>query len=229
MRSVAFHLASATVTLGFLLLFPLIFGPRPLVWAILQRFIRSQLWLLRVICGQSHRLEGAEHLPEGACILACRHEAMWETLVLALLFDLPTVMLKDDILRYPVAGAVARKLDFIGIDRSGATDAARAAFDTARAQADGGRSVLIFPSGTRNPDHRDRVQKGVAVLYRMLKLPVVPVTLDSGRLWPYKSWLRRPGVITVRVLPAIETGLRTNDFLARLEGDLARPAADQLA
>lgn len=224
LRSVVFHVASGLLTLIFLLLFPLILAPQPVVWAILRRYIGVQLWLLRVICGLGYRVEGLEHLPGGPCIVAARHEAMWETLFLPLLLDNPAVFLKDEILRYPLAGRVARKLDHIGVDRSGSLDRAKAAFERARALTQAGRRVLIFPNGTRNPEHRYRVQTGVAVLYRMLKLPCVPVVLDSGDYWVYRRWLRRPGVITVRILPPIPAGLRTSGFVARLEHDLAQPA-----
>jgi len=223
LRSLLFHLASGLVTLGFLLLYPLILAPQPWVWAVLRCYILVQLWLLRVICGLSYRVEGLEYLPDGPCIIAARHEAMWETLFLPLLLDNPVVFLKDEILRYPLAGPVARKLDHIGVDRSGALDRAKAAFERARGLAQAGRRVLIFPNGTRDPAHRLRVQSGVAVLYRMLKLPCIPVVLDSGDYWVYHRWLRRPGVITVRVLPPIPVGLRSSQVLARLESDLAQP------
>lgn len=224
LRSLLFHLVAAAVTLIFLLLYPLILLPRRLVWAIMRRYIATQLWLLRVICGLGYRFEGAEHVPAGACILASRHEAAWETLFLPLVFDNPAVILKSEILSYPIAGPLARKLGFIGVERAGSADSIKATFARARKTARSGRSLLIFPSGTRDPAHKYRVQGGVSVLYRMLNLPCVPIVLDSGDFWLHRRWLRRPGVITVRVLPPIPTGLRAADFQTRLEADLARPA-----
>lgn len=224
-RSLLFHLASAVVLLGFLPLYPVALKTSvSFFWPVIRSFVHTQLWLLRVICGQRYQVIGTENLPDGPCILASRHEAMWETMVLPVLFDNPTVMLKQEILQYPIAGRLSRKLEYIGLDRGGSAEHARAAFEQARRQAAKGRSVLIFPNGTRNPQHRFRVQKGVAVLYRMLKLPCVPIALDSGDFWPYRSWHRRPGVITVRILPPIPNGLRAKEFLPQLTDDLALPA-----
>ncbi len=224
-RSCAFVAASALISV---VLFPLylVLLPAPvrIGWPVWRAYVKLQLWLLRVICGLGYRVVGAENLPAGSAILASRHEAMWETLFLPVLFDNPAVLLKQEILRYPLAGPVARRLGYIGIDRTGAPEQAREALDAARAEAATGRRVLIFPSGTRDPRHRFRVQKGVAVLYRALGLPCVPVVLDSGDYWPYRSWMRRPGTITVRVLEPVPAGLRTTNFLQRLEAELARPA-----
>lgn len=192
----------------------------------MSRYIRLQLWLLRVICRQRYRVEWEGAVPAGPCILASRHEALWETLVLPLIFDNPVIFLKQDILRYPLVGLIVAKLGGIGVDRSGALDSIRQPFEQARAAVAEGRRVLIFPSGTRDPAQRDRVQSGVAVLYRMLDVPVVPILLNSGALWPWKSWLRHPGVITVRVLPMIEPGLKTAEFIAKLTQDLASSAFD---
>ena len=223
-RSLLFHIASLLATIAFLPLFVLLFGPVRYVWSALRLYVRTQLALLRLICAQRYHVVGQDHVPEGPVILAARHESMWETLVLPYLFNNPAVVLKREILRYPLAGLVARSLSYIGVDRSGALDRAKETFDQAKAQAADGRSILIFPNGTRNPQNRNRVQPGVAVLYRTLKLPCLPIVLDSGQLWPYRSWLRHPGLITIRILPAIPPGLRSSEFLAQLESDLAQPA-----
>ena len=219
-RSAIFHLISSLITLVFLIFLPFLWAPARIAWAILSWYVWTQVFALRLICGQSYQLVSDGPLPTEPVVYACQHQAMWETIFLPVLFNNPVVFLKEEILGYPVAGPVARKFDYVGLDRSGATDKARAAFAKARDLAGDGRSFLIFPSGTRDPAKRDRVEKGVAVLYRAMKLPVVPIILNSGDFWPHKSWLRRPGVITVRVLPTIDPGLKTAAFMTQLEQDL---------
>ena len=81
-----------------------------------------------------------------------------------------------------------------------------------------GRSVLIFPEGTRTPVGKPvSFKRGVELLYRTLEAPVVPVALDSGRFWPLGSRLKAPGVITVSLLSPIPPGLPAAEFARRAE------------
>lgn len=228
LRSAAYGLSFLVISALLLPLYPFIRLRRAQVWAVIKTFARTQLWLLKVICGIRYRVEGMENLPDGPCILASRHESTWETMFLPVAFDLPAVILKQEILSYPIFGPLARKFGFIGVDRSGSLENAKKTFEAARVATNEGRNVLIFPSGTRDPEHRFRVQGGVSVMYRTLKLPCVPIVLNSGALWPYKDWRRYPGVITVRILPPIPPGLRGNEFMPRLTEALQTPIAPEV-
>lgn len=223
-RSAAFYAASGLTLLLFLPALPLAYAPVSVGWPVYRAFVRTQLWLLRVICRQRFVIDGDLKGQGGPVILACRHESMWETLAIPTLAGNPVVFLKSDLLKIPVVGTVARTFGYIGLDRSGDLTQLREAIDAARAQAHLGRSFMIFPNGTRDPQHRFRVQKGIAVLYRALDLPCVPVVLDSGLYWPHRSWLRHPGTIRVRVLPALPVGLRSSEFVSALEAALQQEA-----
>jgi 1-acyl-sn-glycerol-3-phosphate acyltransferase len=80
-----------------------------------------------------------------------------------------------------------------------------------------GQHVVIFPEGTRvTPGARRDYGPGVAALYTMLKLPVVPVALNSGLFWRRRSFTKTPGLVTVEFLPAIAPGLEREAFMAEL-------------
>jgi 1-acyl-sn-glycerol-3-phosphate acyltransferase len=88
----------------------------------------------------------------------------------------------------------------------------------ARFAAEAGRPIVVFPEGTRTrPGEGAPYHPGVFALYRALALPVVPVGLDSGRFWPRRSFLKRPGTITVAVGAPIAPGLARAAFMAELE------------
>jgi 1-acyl-sn-glycerol-3-phosphate acyltransferase len=57
----------------------------------------------------------------------------------------------------------------------------------------------------------------VAALYTALDLPVVPVALNSGLFWSRRSFMKRPGRITVEFLEPIPPGLDRRTFMAELQ------------
>jgi 1-acyl-sn-glycerol-3-phosphate acyltransferase len=80
-----------------------------------------------------------------------------------------------------------------------------------------GRPIVIFPEGTRVPvGATPPLQPGFAGLYRALKLPVVPVAVDSGRLWPRGRFVKRPGTVTMRFMDSIAPGLPRAEIEARV-------------
>jgi 1-acyl-sn-glycerol-3-phosphate acyltransferase len=69
--------------------------------------------------------------------------------------------------------------------------------------------VVVFPEGTRvAPGERRKYQLGGALLAEHSGAPVVPVAHNAGLLWPRNAFLKRPGVVTVRIGPVIESAGR---------------------
>jgi 1-acyl-sn-glycerol-3-phosphate acyltransferase len=86
---------------------------------------------------------------------------------------------------------------------------------SARGLAAQGRPLAIFPEGTRvKTGERPPLQSGFAGLYQLLGLPVVPVAVDSGRLY-HRRW-KKPGTITLRVGERIAPGLPRDEVEARV-------------
>ncbi|MDK9697462.1 MAG: 1-acyl-sn-glycerol-3-phosphate acyltransferase [Siculibacillus sp.] len=212
-RSILFHLAAVLLVVVFSPLSPLLVvsGGRHASRLVLA-YLRVLRHLLRWICGIDHRIEGLEHLPPAPYLLASRHESAWEVMFFPLFFDDPAAFAKQEIFSYPLGGLIARRTGQIRIDRGGDLAGLRTAFDEARRTIATGRSVLIFPSGTRHVEGRDRVLPGVGALYDLLRIPCVPVVLDSGRCWPPDSWLKHPGMIHVRIGEPIPPGLDRREF-----------------
>jgi len=78
------------------------------------------------------------------------------------------------------------------------------------------RPVIIFPEGTRvRAGQTPTLRPGFAGLYRALGLPVVPVAVDSGRLWG-RGLIHRSGVITFKVGETIPPGLKREEIEARV-------------
>ena len=88
----------------------------------------------------------------------------------------------------------------------------------ATALLDQGRSIVIFPQGTRTaPGDSQPYLPGAAAIYRGAGYPVVPVALNSGTFWPRRTFVKKPGLITIEFLPPIQPGLDRREFLKALE------------
>ena len=78
----------------------------------------------------------------------------------------------------------------------------QAVADTKREMADD-RQLIIYPEGTRRaPGDEPAYKYGIVELYAQLGLPVVPVAHVAGLYWPRRKFLRYPGTIHARFLPA---------------------------
>jgi 1-acyl-sn-glycerol-3-phosphate acyltransferase len=214
-----------TVIVAFAYL-PTLALPRGAIVFLGRAWSRSVLWLLRIVVGLRHRVEGMENLPESAFLVASKHQSAWDTLVMPILFPDPVVILKKELLQIPFYGWYARKHGMIGVDRKAGASALRAMVADAGAAAARGQTLVMFPEGTRTaPGERRPYQRGIVGLYARLNLPVVPVALNSGLFWGRRNLFLRPGVITVRILPAIPPGLAPDAFMARLEDDIETASA----
>ena len=98
----------------------------------------------------------------------------------------------------------------------------------ARRALECGRSLLIFPEGTRKkPDAEPDYKPGVAALYSQLGVACVPAALNSGLFWT--GFTKRPGRIVLKFLEPIPPGLRSREFMKVLEGRIETATADLVA
>jgi len=227
LRSLAFnfgwYLGSAVIAIVGL---PLLLAPRRVVVAWARFWIVFVLWWLRLTCGLGHRVVGLQNLPPGPVIIACKHQSSWETLSFTLLFRDIAIVLKRELLFIPVVGWAMARAGNIAVSRGDGAAALRGLVKQARAAIADGRSIVIFPEGTRvAPGDQRPYQVGTAALYRQLGVPVVPMALNSGLFWGRRKWIKRPGVITLEVLPPIAPGLSRDAFMATLKERIEQATA----
>ena len=163
-------------------------------------------WCARTLLGITTRVEGVA--PAGAVLVAAKHQSMYETMELVLLLHEPAIIMKRQLSDIPLWGWVARSYGIIPVDREGGAVALRRMMRAAQAAIAQGRPIVIFAEGRRvSAGETPPLQPGFAGLYRALKLPVVPLALDSGRLWPRRAFVKRPGIVTFRFGATFPPGL----------------------
>lgn len=188
-------------------------GTRGIRW-IAHFWARMQGRLSGVLLGIRVKVEGAPI--DGPAMYAAKHQAMFETLELVFRVNEPVIVLKRELAQLPFWGWVVRRYGAIPVDREASSQALREMLRAAREVRASGRSVLIFPEGTRVPaGETPPLKSGFAGLYKALDLPVVPIALDSGRLIPRRGAMR-PGVVTIRFGEPIPAGLPRPEIEARV-------------
>lgn len=226
-RSLVFNLAFfvGSALFGVVLLPSLLFPRRIYNWA-------GRIWLgavnglLRHVVGATIEIRGAP--PDGPCVIAAKHQSAWDTMAFFALVADPCYVVKHELVFIPLYGWYVARSGQIRVRRSGGTTVLRRMVRQARAALDDGRTVIVFPEGTRvAPDQTGPYHPGVAALYTGLGVPVVPVALNSGLVWGRRAIFKKPGRIILEFLPPIPPGLDRKAFLNTLR-DRVEPATAAL-
>ncbi len=170
----------------------------------------------------TYRLLGIESRIEGDFVIkpalyAIKHESMYETIDMPRMFGLPGVVAKQELFRIPFWGRAAKAFGMISVDRDAGAGALRKMIGWGREMQAQGRPIVIFPEGTRvQHGEQPPLQSGFAGLYKLLGLPVVPIAVDSGRLFPRDTVIRHRGVMTYKIGAEIPPGLPREEIEARV-------------
>jgi 1-acyl-sn-glycerol-3-phosphate acyltransferase len=164
-------------------------------------------WITKVACGLTFEVEGLETIdPKQPAIIMSNHQSAWETLALRYILPPHSVVIKRELLYFPIWGWSLLTLKSIVINRKNQRASLRALLEQGSRYLNEGLSVLVFPEGTRAGAREVlKFNIGGAMLAHKTGFPVIPVAHNAGDFWPRYSFFKYPGVIKVKIGPAIET------------------------
>ncbi len=219
-----FVLVTVIIYVGVL---PALLLPRRVMVHASRLWSRAVFFGLKWICGLTYEVRGA--VPQTPVLIASKHMSMWDTMGLYLTVWDPCAVLKHELTRIPFYGWYIKKAGVISIDRGGYAAALRKMTVEAKQALASGRSIVIFPEGTRKkPGAPPDYKPGVAGLYSMLDVPCVPVALNSGLFWTGPmGFIKKPGRVVLEFLEPILPGLKRNAFMQILQ-ERIEAATDRL-
>lgn len=220
LRSCVFTLFQWVITPIFTVIslctFPL---PRLMRYRIITTWSRLIIGAAWHVCGVRYRVFGLENLPQQPCVILSKHQSAWETLAWQVIFPPQVWVIKREVLWVPFFGWGLAMLSPIAINRNAGARALRQMVKQGRERLDAGFCIVIFPEGTRvAPGERAAYHPGGAFLTVKTKALAVPVAHNAGELWRKNAFLKRPGLITVSVGPAISPeGLSASELNQKVE------------
>jgi 1-acyl-sn-glycerol-3-phosphate acyltransferase len=229
LRSILFHLTFTFGTLGLLTIYYIRSWFDPIAgvkgyhaWG---KFTAAAL---KICANVNISIRGAEHIPTGGGLIACKHQSTMETAIIFAVLKKPTVILKKELLYLPFASRLIRQAGLIPVDRGAGSKAIREITKQTSDRFKKGMQIVIFPEGTRTALNETKPYKrGVYSLYKNLNTECVPVALNSGIFWGKKDMLIRPGTAIFEFLPPIPAGQRDqekflSDLTVKIESATAR-------
>jgi len=191
-----------------------LFAASAILWTLLDGSGRSyafhaRLWarVSLALAGVRVDLLGSEQIPEGPVIFMSNHQSNFD--ILALLAAMPRQfywIAKKELFEIPVFGTSMRRGGYIPLDRSDGRKALKS-MDSAAKVIREGKSVVIFPEGTRSKDFQLLpFKRGGFMLALKAGVPVVPITINgSGRINPAGRTRLYRGHITINLHPPVTT------------------------
>lgn len=197
---------------------------------IIRRYVRRMVQAMRVFAGIRIQYRGDDRLPEGAFIIASKHQSWGDGFATYDRFEDLAFVTGDHLEKFPLLGTVLKKLGAIVVNSCGGREARDSLKHRGADAHREGRRILIFPEGhLAKVGEKYRYRSGVWHMYRDFDMPVVPVATNLGLFWPEEKYEKHPGTATLEFLEPIPTGLDKAEFLQRLEAAIEGKTAELVA
>lgn len=177
-------------------------------------------WARRLLrmAGARVTVTGTEHLVADPAVYIANHQGYFDIpLMLACVGQPRGLVAKQEIDRIPGIRTWMRHLHCLFVDRSSPRAGAQVILDGC-ALLESGRSLTIFPEGTRSRGgEMHEFKAGAFRIASRAKVPIVPVTIDgSHRLMESNHFWIHPAEIKITIHPAIETRDLTREEIRAL-------------
>jgi len=181
-------------------------------------FLPMVIFWLKWTAGITIEVRGKEHIQKGAALYASKHESAVETYILSTIVKDMAFVLKKELTYIPIFGWSQYFYGMIAVDRSAGGAAMKGMLKSAKQRIAEGRSVVIFPEGTRiKPGLKGEYKPGLLFLAQNLDVPVVPVALNTGLFWGKNSFLRYSGKVIVEFMEPMPDNLNKKEFMNLLQ------------
>jgi 1-acyl-sn-glycerol-3-phosphate acyltransferase len=181
----------------------------------------SRAWLLAAGC--RIEIRGSENIDlSRSHVVVANHLSNLDIMASFLAVPLPIRFLaKKELFSVPILAPAMRAIGIVEVDRAARSAVHEKVNRQARELVESGRSLIIYPEGTRSRDGKlKNFKKGAFTMAIAGQIPVLPVTIHGTfQAWPPGRSLVKGGHITVVVDPPIPTIGMTKEDTGRLTAE----------
>ncbi len=210
------HVPRSLLTLGVMI--PLTALYAAYVWFLAQRrrddprieeAARSWAKKWFALSGTKLSVSGVEHVdPHRSYVVVSNHRSAFDIFAHFIVLPVPIRYLaKKELFRIPIFGSALRAIGIVEVDRAAGSSIHEHINQSAREAIGYGRSLIIYPEGTRPRDGVMRpFKKGAFTIACSMGLPLLPTAITGSReVWRPGTIQIRPGHVHVEIFPPIET------------------------
>jgi 1-acyl-sn-glycerol-3-phosphate acyltransferase len=176
----------------------------------------GMLWA-RIACVLSLcpvKIKGRENIRKGqSYVFVSNHQSAYDIFLIYGYLGAPIKwMMKKGLAKIPLVGFACRMAGFTFVDNSSARSAHKSVRQ-AELNLKHGRSLIIFPEGSRSPDgHLKRFKRGAYQIAVDKQQPIIPITLNGPfKVMPTSSWDVRPHRMEMIIHPPVMPHKKEND------------------
>lgn len=175
-----------------------------LIHIVSRYFARTLLWISRI----KIEVKGLENLyTDRAQLICANHQSLFDILMLDSILPIQfRFIVKKELYAIPILGLCLKFEQHVLLDRKNR----RKGLESIKKAGDlisRGKSVVVFPEGTRSTDGQiKKFRKGSLLIVSNTKAPIVPLTINgSFGIMSKKSFRLHPGKVKIVISPPIKT------------------------
>lgn len=190
-------------------------------------FMPTSMFFLRIFGGIKIEVRGRENIRQEGVIYASKHESALETYCLSTIITKGVFILKKELTYIPIFGWAQYFYGMIPVNRAAGGSAMKMMLKEAKDRMKKKRPIIIFPEGTRcRPGTTKGYKPGLMFIADQLKVPVIPMALNTGFFWARNSFLRYPGTVIIEFMEPMPEIADKKEFMAELEKRIETKCAE---
>lgn len=160
---------------------------------------------------------GKENLPNTTCLYVANHQSQLDIpLIMANIDEVAGAIAKKEVGSWPIVSSWMKEFDCVFIDRENTREGLKSILQGVE-NLKKGRSMLIFPEGTRSKSHKiNEFKKGSMKLATKAKVPIVPITVDGA----FKGLEGTPEDLKAKII--IHPCIKVDELTKEEESNLAQ-------